>query len=210
MSLEQIIERESVRSFEKLIGRVRNLEDNDYYRPVSFTGTTSNPPTQVELDGILGTPSSYNSEIVALVRDTTNDRNWLCFGDTVSNDWYFIAVDNVYKPGYNRLGTPTTITSNASFSTGFFTVPSVPPNAIAVDITINLIAPSAGLYVTAHPNPGATGVTNNIACIAQVAGLSISENGTTGVTISSGNAQVYLTRAAPLTTLSVKCMGFYI
>lgn len=70
--------------------KVRALESNDYYRPVDATGVTSDPPTQGELDSILGTPASYKTNVVALVRDTTNSRNWIVFGETDTNDWYAI------------------------------------------------------------------------------------------------------------------------
>lgn len=93
---ESLITLDAVNNLNRIIDTIRELEANDYWQPVDFTGTTSNPPIQSELDGILDTPASYNANMVALVKDTTNDRNWLVFGDQV--DWYSVRVWNDDDP----------------------------------------------------------------------------------------------------------------
>ena len=84
--IESIIEQSAVRRIEKLINDVRRLQANDYYTPKSVVGVTSNPPTDAELDSLLGTPASYNRDTIVFIKDTTNSRYWFVYGDTVN--WF--------------------------------------------------------------------------------------------------------------------------
>ncbi len=92
MSMDDFVRREAVNSLEGLADRVSNLEDNDYYVPVSKAGSTSNPPTQAQLNSILNEARTYNSNTLALLRDVSNGRYWMCFGDKEDNRWYFVPA----------------------------------------------------------------------------------------------------------------------
>jgi hypothetical protein len=88
----------ATKAMEGLFERVRILEANDYYRPSVFTGAVSRPPTRAELDALLGTPESYNGNALILVRDTTNDKYWLVYGDGSGSEWYHVRMDATRDP----------------------------------------------------------------------------------------------------------------
>jgi len=89
---ETMITRDAIENLNEIIGRLRALENNDYWQPVEFVGVTSDPPTQAELDGILGTPESYNANMIALVKDAVNGREWVVFGDNTGSTWFSFSA----------------------------------------------------------------------------------------------------------------------
>ncbi len=95
---DTLITLDAIENLNRLIDRVRSLESNDYWQPVEFVGVTSDPPTQGEMDAILGTPESYNANMVALVKDTLNNRDWFVFGDAGGSTWYPVLISGGSVP----------------------------------------------------------------------------------------------------------------
>ena len=94
---QTIISKQAVKGLEQIKDRILNLERNDYYRPIQGDGVTSNPPTQPEITAILGDPSEFSSEMVGLIIDSTNSRNWIVFSD--KTDWHYVQVDTTGGSG---------------------------------------------------------------------------------------------------------------
>lgn len=92
---DELITKLANENVQRIYDKIGNLEGNDYYRPVDFSDNSGigNPPSQAELDSILGTPASYKSDMVALLNDTNSGRKFIIFGD--QTDWYPSAV---YSP----------------------------------------------------------------------------------------------------------------
>lgn len=104
----QLIQQEAITSIERLINRVSKLESNDYFRPIQATGVTSNPPTQGEITGLFGTPSSFNSEMIGLIKDTINGRSWIVFSDKIS--WYVVGLNGTTTINGSMFTPASTIT----------------------------------------------------------------------------------------------------
>lgn len=129
--------------------RVSALESNDYYRPVDVVGTTSSPPTQGEMDGLLGTPLSYKSNMVGLIRDTVNGRQWIAFGETDTNDWYAVqAGSGADAPSDGFMY----VRRNGAWVSGGFTF----SNLIDINKTWNGSSPQTALSATNTWTPSST------------------------------------------------------
>lgn len=207
MSAEELIERQSVEQFERLLKRVGSLESNDYFRPTVGTGVTSNPPSQAEITAILGSPASFNSEMVGLLKDTINNREWFVISDKVL--WYFIRVSSTYNVGVSVFIPPVTITSNVSFADGLYTITGVPSVAKAAIITIEIIGSSTGQRVGAYSRlTEAAARKVNVSVVAQNTTIPITASGV--VPTRDGN-QVYLYRSgAALNDCLITCSGYFI
>lgn len=81
------------KALQNILRRIGGLEANDYFRPSYVVGETSNPPTLAEINALLGNAVSYNGNMVALINDTTNNRQWLLYGNNVT--WYFTGLSEV-------------------------------------------------------------------------------------------------------------------
>lgn len=197
----ELIGQEAISNLERLINKVASLESNDYYRPVQRTGATSNPPSQAEITALFGTPASFNSEMVGLLKDTTNGRSWIVFGDRVS--WYYVRAYNTgsfFVPFVNE----TTITTTAAFVNGMFTIPSVPTNATGAIISVSFASSSTGTYVQVRPSLASTG--NFLYVLTQANNVTNSGYGTVPTT---GN-QVYCYRSGALLGVTIACSGYFI
>lgn len=206
MTVDRIIERASVDRVLELDKRILSLEKNDYYAPVVGTGTTSYPPTQAEITAILGTPDSFNTEMVGLVRDAVNARQWFVFSDRTT--WYYVKASGGFVP---LQGTPRVITATPGFAAGYFTVPDVPTYATAVSVTAVIISTIAGQYIMVNKDISAFG---HVLAYAQVSGVPNSCSGVVatsdGTVGSYGGNQVFCARSGTATTISIRCNGYFI
>lgn len=87
---ETIIQMEAEKALKEVINRVKQLEDNDYFRPSLREYEYSYPPTVTELNDTLGLPASYNGSVLALASNTDRNNMWLIFGN--ASDWYYTKL----------------------------------------------------------------------------------------------------------------------
>lgn len=88
---DELIRKEAIQNIERLYARVNRLESNDYFRPFERSGAVSNPPTSAEITAILGTPTSFGSEMIGMINDTGSARYWGIVSDKVN--WYYWLIN---------------------------------------------------------------------------------------------------------------------
>ena len=90
-TFSQQIGNDAFKGIKALAATVKRLEANENYPLGSFAGTTSNPPTLAQINGIIDTPANIGVDYIALIVDAVNSRYWLVWTD--GTNWYYEQVN---------------------------------------------------------------------------------------------------------------------